>query len=187
MARIAFTRMWQLIHDNYGTFFGKYRNIFPGEILAAIFWEETLFENRTQLKGGPAVGFGQVERPNIREINRRFGTTFDLSGSDVLSNEAQSVQIAGLLLAWLYEDQLSKIKQGKQILPMARRATLLNYAGYPMNQDKIPKWESCEAALLQLKLGPAPLTIDSGLAPKIKAALRLARGCDDAEFQPTFP
>src|SRR5262249_5367134 len=144
MARISFIHMWELIHQNYGTYFGKYKSIFTPEVMTAIFWEETLFENRTQLQGGPAVGFGQVEKPEIKKINARFGTTFNEDGSDVLVSEPMSVQLAGLVLAGLYDVQLDLVKRGKQIVPAARRAALLNYAGYPKNQDKPPRWESCE-------------------------------------------
>jgi len=187
MARISFARMWQLIDNNYSTYFGKYRTVFTRELMAAIFWEETLFENTKQLKGGPAVGFGQVEKPQIKNINRRFATTFDENGTDVLHSEAQSVQLAGLALAAVYEDQLDKVKAGKQILPFARHAALLNYAGWPKNQDKPPRWEACERELLKLSLGPPPLALDQSLTAQIKAALRLSRTAADVQFQATFP
>jgi len=187
MARISFVHMWQLIHQNYGTYFGKYKSVFTPELMTAIFWEETLFENRTQFKGGPAVGFGQVERPEIKKINHRFNTTFNEDGSDALTSEPQSVQLAGLALAAMYEAQLELVKKGKQIMPAARHAALLNYAGYPKNQDKPPRWEFCERQLAPLHLGPPPIRLDGVLVPRVKAALRLSRPSNDADFAPTFP
>ena len=181
MARIAFTQMWNLIQNNYSTYFGKYRTVFTPELMAAIFWEETLFDNTSQTGGGPAVGFGQVEKPEIPKINAWFGTTFNRDGSDVLQNEAQGVQLAGLALARLYEVQL---KNGNNANP--KEAALLNYAGYPSNQHIPPKWRACESRLLLLGLASSP-TLSATVTAKIKDALRLARPADESSFSPTFP
>jgi len=128
-----------------------------------------------------------VEKPEIKNINRRFATTFDENGKDVLQSEAQSVQLAGLALAAVYEDQLDKVKAGKQILPFARHAALLNYAGWPKNQNIPLRWEACERELLKLSLGRPPLALNQSLTAQIKAALRLSRTADDVQFQATFP
>jgi hypothetical protein len=108
MARITFTHMWNLVINNYLTYFGKYRSVFTPELMIAIFWKEHLFDNTAQFNGGPAVGFGQVEKQEIPKVNAWFGTTFNADGSDVLHNEAQGVQLAGLMLAMLYEKQIKK-------------------------------------------------------------------------------
>jgi hypothetical protein len=181
MARITFSRMWQLIQNNYSTYVGKYRNILTPELITAIFWEETLFDNTHQYGGGPAVGFGQVEKPNIPKINDYFGTTFNKDGSDVLINEAQGVQLAGLELARLFEVQQ---KKGNTWNP--REAALKNYAGYPANQEIPPRWLACERALLPLGLGILP-TLSGPVITKIKGALRFARACEESSFSPTFP
>jgi hypothetical protein len=169
MARITFTRMWYLIQQNYSTYFGRYKSVFTPELMAAIFFEETKFANITQQKGGPAVGFGQVERTTIPSVNDWFGTTFDNNGSDVLHNDAQSVQLSGLTLAMLYEKQL----QAKNTLT-PRDAALLNYAGYPINQDKPPCWVQCDEALLKLKLPDQLPELSRAQAREIKSALKLA-------------
>jgi hypothetical protein len=183
MARITFAHMWKLVTKNYLTYFGKYQTIFTPELMIAIFWEENLFDNTTQHGGGPAVGFGQVEKPEIPKVNAWFGTTFDKDGSDVLHNEAQGVQLAGLTLARLYEIQ---VKQGNLNNP--RDVALVNYAGYPSNQNVPPKWKNCETELLKVGLRPVPITFLSIADVKsIKKALTFARGCDEWNFFPTFP
>jgi hypothetical protein len=183
MARITFAHMWKLVINNYSTYFGKYRSIFNPEIMIAIFWEESLFENAPQRGGGPAVGFGQVEKQEISKINAWFGTTFNNNGSDVLHNEAQGVQLSGLMLAMLYEVQ---VKKGN--LKNPRDVALLNYAGYPSNQNIPPKWKNCETELLKLALSPSYITtLSTSDVKSIKKALTFARGCDESNFFPTFP
>jgi hypothetical protein len=183
MARITFAHMWKLVINNYSTYFGKYQTIFTPEIMIAILWEESLFDNTVQQGGGPAVGFGQVEKQEIPKVNAWFGTTFADDGSDVLHHEAQGVQLAGLMLAMLYEVQ---IKKGNLTNP--RDVALLNYAGYPSNQNIPPKWKSCENELLKLGIRAAPIKFLSDSDVKnIKRALTFARGCDEWGFFPTFP
>jgi hypothetical protein len=188
---ITFQRMWTLIHNNNKTFFGQANyhtpEKFPPELLVGIFWEETLFQNIRQVgnKGPlPGFGFGQVQPDAIRLVNLKWSTTFNVNGSDILQNEEQSVQVAGLLLAKLWEDQVNGVRLGKQINSpeQMRKAALFNYAGgtaRPQNALIPPKWLSCMKALLALKLDPpATLQLTPGLAGQIQAGLDKVRGGD---------
>jgi len=42
--------------------------VFPKELILAICWEESFFQNISQL-GGPAVGYGQLEVSGRRIVN----------------------------------------------------------------------------------------------------------------------
>jgi hypothetical protein len=185
--RLTFQQMWRLIQLNYNTYFGKYKALFSPELMAAIFFEESRFSNTTENGAGPAVGFGQVNRPEIPQVNLWFGTTFDTSGSDVLANDGQSVQLAGLTLAMLLE------KQPDTLNVFSRRDNALrNYAGFPMNQDIPPRWLQTERMLKSLGMTClVDVTIDLTLRGAIKnalnAALRPGQQQGDFDFFPTFP
>src|SRR5262245_38886386 len=66
-----FIDMWDLVDDliDYGLpkefapFAGAFSDEFIcTELMMGLFFEETIFQNIAQFKGGPAGGFGQVER-----------------------------------------------------------------------------------------------------------------------------
>jgi hypothetical protein len=186
-SRVTFTRMWRLIQNNYqSTMFGKYRDIFTPQLMAAIFFEESRFANITENQGGPAVGFGQVNRPEIPAINQFWGTSFDANGADVLKDDAQSVQLAGLCLAMLFEKQSAKMSDDNR-----RAVALKNYAGYPRNQDIPPNWLASEKALKGIPFsGHLHLPMDPAKETQLKAALNLAlkpwQRNGYFEFFPTF-
>src|SRR5262249_9665200 len=158
---------------------------FPPELLVGIFWEESLFRNIREIgKKGPlpGFGFGQVQPDAIRLVNLKWGTTFNTDGSDVLQDEAQSVQLPGLLLAKLWEDQVNAVRIGKQSNDpkWMRKAALFNYAGAtanPENAKTPPKWLDCMEVLRALKLNPpATLQLTPDLVRQIQAGLNKARG-----------
>jgi hypothetical protein len=188
---ITFQRMWTLIHNNNKTFFGQANynthEKFPPELLVGIFWEENQFQNIKQICNTgplPGFGFGQVQPDGIRLVNLKWGTTFNLDGSDVLQNEWQSVQLPGLLLAKLWEDQVNAVRMGKQLNnpDLMRKAALFNYAGgtaNPQNALIPPKWLACMRALLALNLDPPDkLQLTPSRVGQIQAGLDKARGGD---------
>ncbi|MGV8074992.1 MAG: hypothetical protein AB2L11_10610 [Syntrophobacteraceae bacterium] len=84
--------MWQLISQMHT----RNRDIFPIELLIGMFWEETCFLNTTGRARSDMIGFGQVWSGNFRAINQRYSRSYTPQG--VLSNNAQSVEIAGFTL-----------------------------------------------------------------------------------------
>jgi hypothetical protein len=57
----------------------EYTQIFPDELLIAIFWEETTFQNIEQIKGAQGkvgLGFGQVQEDSLPLIKVRLGKVF---------------------------------------------------------------------------------------------------------------
>src|SRR5262249_48882989 len=105
---------------------------------------------------------------------------FNADGSDVLRDPLQSVQLTGLLLAKLWEDQVAAVAQGRQLntIDCMRRAALFNYAGAatrPANAPVVDKWLACMRALQGLKLSAPPLQLPPALAGGFKRALGLAR------------
>ena len=72
---------------------------FPDELLIAIFWEETLFQNIEQVRGATGkkgLGFGQVQEDTLPLIKVRMGKAFPKSL--ITSNDAMSVQVASYAL-----------------------------------------------------------------------------------------
>jgi hypothetical protein len=93
MARLSYDAMRNLILDNISWL--REVTVFTPELLTAIFWEETGFQNIPQTGGGPAVGFGQVERATIKGVNRFFSTNF--TPVQILADDNASVQITSSL------------------------------------------------------------------------------------------
>jgi hypothetical protein len=68
---------------------------FPDELLIAIFWEETLFQNIVQFRGAEGkkgLRFGQVQEDTLPLIKVRTGKTFP--PGMITSNDAMSVEVA---------------------------------------------------------------------------------------------
>lgn len=129
---LSFMDMWNLIVDR------NYSYEFTSELLIGIFWEETMFQNRRQMGGGPAVGFGQVEKQIITAVNQHFGYAY--SPEIILMSDGLSVEITIDVLTML-----------RQKMPgNTRRAILDGYAGTyyrKENGKKVQQWINCEDIL----------------------------------------
>lgn len=122
-------------------------DVFPPELVLAICWEETHWQNIPQYGGGPAVGYGQLERGGRYKANQyecgnynsysegRFTRTAILSSAEI------SIQAVGYCLAGLYNHpQLSHTRDG----------ALNAYAGVqhrPENKPIPGRWVKCADAL----------------------------------------
>ena len=169
MARLTFERMWNLTEQTfrYSHYLGtKYRQLVGPELMIAVFWEETLFENKPGVGG--AVGFGQVQPGTIKKVNhfweKEDGRPMTFVGSEVLRDDIQSIQLAGLVIAMEYEKLLKVYKQpaGDRTL----RVALHNYAGGSSEEtDQAAKnavtarsWFDCRDALSRLHIRGAALS-----------------------------
>jgi hypothetical protein len=135
VGQLTYDAMRNLILDNVAWL--REVTVFTPELLTAIFWEETQFTNIPQLGGGPAVGFGQVERPTIKAVNGFFGTNF--TPERILADDNASVQITSLTLSMLLRRTGSKMR------------ALDGYAGSASNPANRPipgRWVDCERQLL---------------------------------------
>lgn len=156
MAQLVWDNNWQLYH------------VFPDELLLAIFWEETLFNNIAQ-PNGTAVGFGQVEPAELWKL-KKYGIS--TSAKAVLNDPAHAVDVSACYLRHLYESQTAPTK--------SRYEALKRYAGWYFDKAAwrlkvIAGWEACEKALLAVggdwRSNAAAVT----------SALSLARGIDPAD------
>ena len=122
---------------------------FPKELILAICWEESFFQNIPQL-GGPAVGYGQLEVSGRRIANQHFsgdpvaGEGVFNSGA-ILGSRETSIRAISHCLAGLFER-----------LGQSQAAALAGYAGVkerPQNALIIPKWKDCATALQTVLAG----------------------------------
>lgn len=113
------------------------------ELILAICWEESFFQNIPQL-GGPAVGYGQLERDGRRIANQHFtGNQKDFSEgsftrSAILASQEKSIRAVSHCLAGLFKSLGSQ------------DAALSGYAGVrqrPANAVIPPRWKACEKEL----------------------------------------
>ena len=180
MARLSYDAMRNLILDNIDSLPNS--TIFTPELLTAIFWEETGFQNIAQFVGGPAVGFGQVERATIKAVNQFFKTNF--TPELILADNNASVRITSLTLAQLLVGIGSKT------------GALRGYAGVFSNPANAPipgRWLECERRLMVAHAAdrvPGSAAIVERLtyatdAGPIKEALRAAKPNSDPDL--AFP
>jgi len=139
------------------------------ELVLAICWEESQFQNIPQ-DGGPAVGYGQLERDGRRIANQHFTGNWSDFGEGgfnapaILASKETSIRAVSHSLAGLVQSLGSQ------------EAALKGYAGVksrPENAKLIPRWQACAAALKPL--------LGSGGAfdrPAVEEALRLAKWFD---------
>jgi hypothetical protein len=170
MARLSYDAMRNLILDNIDSIPNP--TIFTPELLTAIFWEETGFQNIPQFGGGPAVGFGQVERATIKAVNFFFKTNY--TPELILADDNASVRITSLTLSQLLVGTGSKLR------------ALRGYAGAASNPANAPipaRWLECERQLMIVHASdriPGSAAIVERLtyaanADAIKTALRAAK------------
>ena len=156
MARLVYDNNWQLYE------------IFSDELLLAIFWEETQFNNIPQLRG-TAVGFGQVEPAELWTL-KKYGVT--TNAKNILNDPGHSVEVTAYYLRHLYESQ--------KATPRTRGEALKRYSGYYYDRaawrlNLIAGWEACERALKAIKG-------ERARDPQaVLAALSLARGIDKSD------
>ncbi len=94
MASRKISEMISLTWDNNPFF-----QYFPDELLIAIFWEETLFQNIEQIRGATGqkgLGFGQVQEDSLPLIRVRMGKAF--AKGLIAVDDAMSVQVASYAL-----------------------------------------------------------------------------------------
>jgi Putative peptidoglycan binding domain len=117
---------------------------FPKELILAICWEESFFQNIPQL-GGPAVGYGQLERDGRRIANQHATnnlsdfTEGSFTAAAILASREKSISAVSHCLAGLF-DQLGK----------SQSAALDGYAGVrqrPANAPIPGRWKDCATAL----------------------------------------
>ena len=143
------------------------------ELILAICWEESFFQNIPQF-GGPAVGYGQLEKDGRRIANQHFtGNLSDFregafSAQAILSSQQTSIRAVSHCLAGLFDSLGSQA------------AALNGYAGVrqrPANAAIPPRWKACERDLQNV--------LSAGLAfnpVAFENALRKAR-----EFETSGP
>ncbi len=146
----------------------KLTNVFPHELVLAICWEETFWQNLPQDENGPAVGYGQLEKDGRAIAKRELSgnpaekDTFPFSREAILAVPEFSMSAVSNCLAGLFRSLKSQ------------RAALNGYAGVkqrPANAVIPQKWLACAQALSSFVMNPFSKTPE-----EIEAALRLARG-----------
>ena len=145
-------------------------SMFTDELVIAICWEESLFNNVKQ-SSGSAVGLGQVEPAELWSL-KKYGLS--TNASRILASPAHAIEVVSYMLRHLYESQKRN---------PTRYEALKRYGGYYYDKaawrlEIIAGWEACERALLQI---PSPSWDSPGL---VKDALALARSFpkDDPEY-----
>jgi Putative peptidoglycan binding domain len=132
------------------------------ELILAICWEESFFQNIPQV-GGPAVGYGQLERDGRRIANQhltRDPSNFSegaFTAQAILSSQQTSIQAISHCLAGLFDSLGSQA------------AALNGYAGVrqrPANAVIPPRWKACENDLqsaLSTGLAFNPIAFENAL------------------------
>lgn len=119
------------------------------ELILAICWEESFFQNIAQV-GGPAVGYGQLEKDGRRIANQHLtGNYSDFSegafkASTILASRDMSIRAMSHCLAGLFQ------RLGSQ------ERALNAYAGVdarPVNREIPARWKACESSLQQALSG----------------------------------
>jgi hypothetical protein len=90
MASKSLKEMVNLLKQN-----NQYSPIIPDELMIAIFWEETLFQNIEQIQGKNGqvgLGFGQVQQDSLPLIRARLSKAF--ARGIIAVDENKSVEVA---------------------------------------------------------------------------------------------
>ena len=186
--RLTFRKMLGLVLDN-----NAYRQFFSDELLLAIFWEETLFENRAQIGGATGkigLGFGQVQQSTLPLVNQFFSKELKIPMSwrdgDIIGSEDKAVEVA---CRTLYMLRTKNRATGKADAAAPLQLVLRRYGGVgeadaglgtAKQMAIINGWLQCETMLKQMKG-------DFQDGNKIRDALRKARVANDHAFLPSFP
>jgi peptidoglycan hydrolase-like protein with peptidoglycan-binding domain len=136
---------------------------FPRELILAICWEESFFQNIPQF-GGPAVGYGQLESSGRRIANQHLTRNPGagegaFSAGAILGSRETSIRAISHCLAGLFER-----------LGNSQLAALNGYAGVKQRPQNAPipgRWKSCATALRNvLSGGPStfnPIAFENAL------------------------
>jgi murein L,D-transpeptidase YcbB/YkuD len=131
------------------------------ELILAICWEESFFQNIRQF-GGPAVGYGQLERDGRRIANQHLTgksddfTVGSFTEDAILKSPQKSIEAVSHCIAGLVKTLKSQA------------AALNGYAGVrarPANAVIPPRWKACEQEL-QSVLAPGafnPVAFENAL------------------------
>src|SRR5262245_27586004 len=89
------------------TFHTEQTIAFPKELILAICWEESFFQNISQF-GGPAAGYGQLEESGRRIANQHLTGRLDVGEGDfkaqaILNDPGRSINAISHCLAGLFE------------------------------------------------------------------------------------
>lgn len=156
---------------------------FTPQVLMAIFWEETLFNNSRQVVSGGGfgrgVGFGQVEKQELPKVSTQEALLKGyfvpgMTKTTTTLPDDTSVQVASCMLLHLFHQSKSNTREGK---------VAFAYRGYSgSRQAIIDRWVDCEKRLLSLPFSefkivnfPEPL---ANLEERIMEALQPARAFD---------
>jgi hypothetical protein len=161
MARIPAFSFQDMVDLAYANNMAMWQ-VFPDELVLAICWEETQFNNIPQDKGS-AVGLGQVEPSELPKLHQ-YGVFQDRKS--ILNDPANAIEAVSYMLMHGYVSQKATSK--------SRREALKRYAGYYSDHaawrlNTIAGWEACERALLAI---PEP---KFGYPDQVLSALAFAR------------
>jgi hypothetical protein len=147
------------------------KNPFPVQMMLAIFWEESLFVNKSQTGGGPAIGFGQVERPQLFNVSSNNSLAVE-GGYDVPGvttdtpavDDATAVKISTSLLVHYFIHKTNKGPNKKQFA-LEAYAGVGAAAGTPKTAaDRlviIERWKTCALQLEMVPLRNGQIQISS--------------------------
>jgi peptidoglycan hydrolase-like protein with peptidoglycan-binding domain len=170
-------RMLQLITSNQR----KPGDPFTGQIHMAIFWEETLFNNMSQDGGGAAIGFGQVETPELDKLATQEARDLGYFVQGVSSatrnvSDDISVQISSCILLHLFYHSTAATTALKKDFAYNI------YSG--SRQDIVQRWRDCENSLLALPFSEYAIVNYAGsmadLEQRYIAALKKSKAFDPA-------
>lgn len=190
----SFTDMLQLILDNMR----RPNNPFSPQLLMAIFWEESFFNNRKQERGS-AIGFGQAEPAELPKLTTQQARDNGYEVPGVSRNtreltDALAVTVPSCMLLHLFHSSRAATTEDKV------RAALHGYGGVDFRgpsaltrEDRlriIGNWRKCEEKLKALPFSVYAIANYSGnvadLAERYMDALALAKPFQ-RDFQFTTP
>jgi hypothetical protein len=142
------------------------------EMVLAIMWEETFFNNGRQIGGGTGQGFGQVEPSNFMYFDADGGTRYPTNASSrdagdrARKNGYAVAKLPDVVNGRAVTDVTDDTMGAKIVCALIRHlfesksSILQSYAGYfwasdddkPKRLDIIRGWENCAKALRDLKL-----------------------------------
>jgi hypothetical protein len=175
MPRKTLQEMVNLTEQN-----NQYSQIIPDELMIAIFWEETTFQNIEQIKGADGkvgLGFGQVQEDSLPLIKVRLGKVFPRGL--ITQNDNMSVEVACCYMETLRRGfQTGSVEAAYKVgyagaTKEGRNQVLDPRTGRTRGQIADAVWQA-SLELIACK------SWDDRAA--VKAALRIARQADDDIF-----
>jgi hypothetical protein len=170
------SEMWQLI-QRYHTL---YVDVFPPELLIGLFWEETNFRNIQGIANPRVLGFGQVNRNLIDNLNTRFSRNLVAEQITGAGHFREGVELASLTLANSYEET-GRIGRDPALhyYHRGRRGLMSPIA---------PRWLACMQRLQAIDARSYVMTtIPDGVAVGLREALWAARRSNPCSPDLAFP